>query len=157
DWYSRVYIPANAAKLLAEARSSYTPSEDRRQNMVWLAQHAQPFNFPRTLLRNFNLKELAMPQANFRQAILEDVDFTGAGMLSAHFDNARLQNIKFTQANLNGSVFDQARLCNVDFSRADLTDASFLNATYDEPAPPNFKDTAWWLSTGWNLQQVDLF
>ena len=70
--------------------------------------------------------------------------------------DARLQKIKFTEANLNGSVFDQARLCDVDFSRAELTDASFLNVTY-EPALPNFKDTAWWLSTGWNLQQVDLF
>src|SRR5262249_41680735 len=60
------------------------------------------------------------------------------------------------QANLSNSVFDQARFCDVDFSGADLTGTSFLNVTYDE-APPNFKDTAWWLSTGWNLQQVDLF
>ena len=45
----------------------------------------------------------------------------------------------------------------MDFSGADLTDASFLNISYDEPAPPNFKDTAWWLSTSWNLQHVDLF
>jgi hypothetical protein len=157
DWYSKVYIPSVASKLLDDARSSYTKFEDRRQNMEWLAQHGQSFDFSRTVLRKFDLKKFSIPQANFRQAILEDIDFMGATLPSAHFDDARLQKIKFNEAILNGSVFDQARLCDVDFSRADLNDASFLNVTYDEPTPPNFKDSAWWLSIGWNLQQVDLF
>ena len=157
DWYSKVYIPRVAAKALYDARSSYTKPEDRMQNMLWLAQHGQPFDFSRTILRNFILKDLGMQQANFRQAILEDVDFTGATLISAHFDYAQLQKIKFTKANLNGAVFDQARLCDADFSGADLTNASFLNSIYNESLPPNLKDTAWWLSTGWNLQQVDLF
>ncbi len=156
-WYSTVSIPGEAAKRLAEAKSSYTSPDARKQNMVWLAERGQPFNFSRVVLHNFDLTNLAVAQANFRQARLNDVDFTGATLRSAHFDDAQLEKVKFIGADLNGAVFDQANLCEVSFSGADLTEASFLNIGYDEPTLPNFKDTAWWLSEGWNLKHVDLF
>jgi hypothetical protein len=156
-WYSKVYIPHKGDELLKTARYSYTDPKERVQIMGWLAEHGLSFDFSDRVLRGkiFDLEKLRISQANFRQSILEDINFAGARLVSAHFDNAYLQNIKFTQANLSGSVFDQAQLCDVDLSGADLTGASFLNVSYEQP--PNLKDTAWWLSTGWDLQQVDLF
>ena len=65
DWYGRVHIPAVARKLLQDARSSYTTADVRKQNMVWLAEHGQSFDFSHTVLRHFDLKTLAIGQANF--------------------------------------------------------------------------------------------
>jgi Pentapeptide repeats (9 copies) len=139
-----------------------------------LANNLQIIELNYTALRNFNLDRIRMvPQSSFTRANFENGSFDESVLQGAKFMYATITNITFAKADLQRASFveavvsktsfegadlrcvrfDGARLLSeVNFSQADLNGSSFRNVTYD--SLPNFDRTAWWLASGWNLDQV---
>jgi WD40 repeat protein/uncharacterized protein YjbI with pentapeptide repeats len=167
-------VPLRREGEVENAKSLKATSESRQRSIKWLANNLQIIELNDTALRNFNLDRIHMaPQSSFTRAnlengsfegtVLQDAKFTYATITSLNFANADLQSARFNEAvvsktsfegaDLKFARFDGARLLSeVNFSQADLNGTSFRNLTYD--SLPNFDRTAWWLASGWNLDQV---
>jgi hypothetical protein len=179
--YKGLYVPWRAPGKIAVARSRDKPIENKVDAIRWLAGVGhEKLDLSDVSLKAkgstpIDLKGLVAPrQWNFKRAELADVDlgkavlpaaqFTESAIANSHFDQeAKLEDADFARANisdtsffksiLSRAVFDGAQLCHVDFSETDVNETSFLAIRYDDL--PNFNNTAWWLASGWTLQQVD--
>jgi hypothetical protein len=176
--YSRVYVPWQLPGKLATAKSRDMRIETRVQAIRWLARARErvdlsdvslkandtidlkaltapsKWNFKRAELTNVDLGRAVLPGAQFTESTIVDSHFDkGAQLEDADFTRAKISNTSFFESVLSRVRFDGAQLCHVDLSETDVNDGSFLNIRYDDF--PNFKRTAWWLASGWTLQQVD--
>jgi uncharacterized protein YjbI with pentapeptide repeats len=140
------------------------------------------FDFSKATLDDLNLSEISLWAPNFANATLTGVNLDKSTLLGARFSSSTITNSKtnplgsfeyskltqsrfdgaalamldFKHAKLDNASFDRARFCNLDFSGADLRAASFQAVIFEPGYPvPIFKDTAWWLATGWSLEKID--
>lgn len=160
------------------ARSSDQPVEDRVAAIRWLARHqvkpdlsnisltrddgnpidlkklkGPQWNFVGAAMRNVDLSEGDLPAAQFSESSIARSHFKKANLEKASFAEARISSTSFSNSKLNNAVFDSAQLCDVDFSESDLSEVSFRRVRYDDL--PDLRKTAWWLASGWTLEQVD--
>jgi uncharacterized protein YjbI with pentapeptide repeats len=112
-------------------------------------------NFDRSKLTHVNFGSSDMEYATLSRSSVDGGSFRGAKMLHANFSGASINAADFSDANLTNAVFDDAILKDVDFSRADIRYVSFRNTKFEGDELTKFSQTAWWLATGWNLQQLD--
>jgi uncharacterized protein YjbI with pentapeptide repeats len=134
------------------------------------------FDFSNAKLRDLNFSDISLTLANFSNATFKDVildnsklrgarfnfsdisksSFKNANLGQSKFTGAALSSADFTGAKLEGASFDRVRLCAVNFSGTDLRSASFRGVIFEANSPiPIFKNTVWWLATGWNLAEAD--
>ncbi|MGY3695094.1 uncharacterized protein YjbI with pentapeptide repeats [Bradyrhizobium sp. USDA 3240] len=176
--YRELYLPWRAPVKIGVARSQDKPMESRIDAIRWLARTGydkldlsdrslkatnsidlkgliapRQWNFNRAELENVDLRNSVLPAARFTESGIDNSHFDEAKLEDAEFSRARISDTSFSRSNLSRTVFDFARLCGVDFSEADVSEASFSEVRYD--SLPNFKNSAWWLASGWTLQQVD--
>jgi WD40 repeat protein len=167
-------VPFQREGEVENAKSLNATSESRQRSIKWLANNLQIIDLNDTALRNFSLDRIQMvPQSSFTRANLENGSFEETVLRDAKFMYATITRLNFAKANLQGARFNEAvvsktsfegadlkfarfdgarLLSEVNFSQADLNGTSFRNVTYD--SLPNFDKTAWWLASGWNLNQV---
>jgi uncharacterized protein YjbI with pentapeptide repeats len=81
-------------------------------------------------------------------------NFSRAELRFAQFQKAKIASTSFAGAELYRATFDEAHLCDVDFSGADLRRASFREVIFGPDFARGFKNTAWWLASGWNAVQM---
>jgi WD40 repeat protein len=170
-------IPFRRESEVANAQSLMSTLESRQKSIQWLANNFEIIELNGTTMRNFDLSRIhMMPHSSFMRAtleagsfdetVLQSAKFAGATITKLTFINADLQSARFEEAvvsktsfegaDLRFARFDGVRLrSEVNFSQVDLSGCSFRNVTYD--TLPNFSRTAWWLASGWNLDQVAQF
>ncbi|MGY3532251.1 pentapeptide repeat-containing protein [Bradyrhizobium sp. USDA 4452] len=178
--YRELYLPWQTPTKIAVAKSHTKPIESRVDAIRWLAgtgrdnldlsdtslkvTNSRPidlkglvtrrhWNFKRAELANVDLRKSSLPAAQFTESAIADSHFDEATLEDANFSGARISDTSFPRSNLSRTVFDLAQLCRVDFSAADVDEASFTGIRYDNL--PNFKNTAWWLASGWTHEQID--
>jgi uncharacterized protein YjbI with pentapeptide repeats len=115
------------------------------------------FVFDRSNIRSAKFDKSHLSLSSFDGANIEDAKFQDARLLDASFSRATLINVDFSRASLSAppwlfTDFMRAKLINVNFSNANLRNVQFASAEIKEV---NFTDTAWWLASGWNEQQID--
>jgi WD40 repeat protein len=167
-------VPLLREDEVANARSSKSTPESRQRSIRWLADHSQIIELNDTALSNFNLDRIrTVKQSSFTRATLANGSFVEAELKDANFTHAVITGVNFANSNLRGARFDEAIVSmtsfegvdlkfgrfdgarlrsQVNFSQADLDGTSFRNVKYD--SCPNFERAAWWLATGWGLDQV---
>jgi tetratricopeptide (TPR) repeat protein len=108
-------------------------------------------------LENVNLQNARLPSSSFIGSTITRSNFENAFLRFARFDNSFIESSKLSNTDLFRAVFNGAQLCRVNFSEAIVRYASFLDVTFDDGQLPNFENSAWWLASGWNKHQRELF
>jgi tetratricopeptide (TPR) repeat protein len=103
--------------------------------------------------KHVNFDGSVLRRAIFTESKIEDTSFRNSSLQFARLDSAVIASSDFVDANLSRAIFDRTQFSGkVDFSGADLESASFAYVVTDGSF--DFTNSAWWLASGWNLDQV---
>jgi hypothetical protein len=170
--FDAFYVPYRTEEINREIRAG---QGDPKKGIRWLVSTDQPItfvavefndlnlsgisarapNFDRSKLTRVNFEFSNIDFASFIGSVIDRSSFGSAMMNSANFSGATIDGAQFSDARLSSAMFDRAVLKNVDFSRADVRNASFRNTKFQGDELPKFRETGWWLATGWSLRQVE--
>jgi uncharacterized protein YjbI with pentapeptide repeats len=104
--------------------------------------------------RNVDFDGSNLRRAIFTESKIEDTSFKRSHLEFSRFGSTTIISSDFSNAFLGRAIFDRAQfLQKVDFSGADVEKASFAHVNTGG-ANLDFKNSAWWLASGWNLDQI---
>lgn len=104
--------------------------------------------------RNVNFNGSKLRRAIFTESRIEEATFKDSYLESSRFGSTTIVSSDFSNAFLKRAIFERAIfLHKVDFRGADVEDASFAHVDTGGAAL-DFTNSAWWLASGWSLDQV---
>jgi len=114
--------------------------------------HVGNVNFSRAQLRGADLNGASIISSDFSGANLYKANLTHASLDFSDFTDAMLTEAVLIEADLQSADLNNAQLKDAKLAGARLEDADFTEAVIDGA---DFKETRWWLATGWSRQSID--
>src|SRR5262249_16130007 len=167
---------ANSENKRVEILKSPKSSDLERANAIqWLLTNKRVVNFDGNLraarfsggepdearfiaaqLDDVRFTKTDLPSAVFSLAKLRNVQFVDTKLKFARFDEGTLEDTEFSRGTLYRSIFDRAVFCGgVQFTDTDVRLASFRDVVFVNNQLPRFTGTAWWLATGWSMDEIN--